>query len=281
MGKILLLCFVTSSLFAQPDSVVLQLAQSEREFSKTALLKGIKSAFLTFLDDQSVLFRPYSVNGKEHILAGPETPGFLTWFPTVVEVSASGDFGYTTGPWEYRKEKLTDEPLSYGHFVSVWKKNSEGKWKVILDVGNKYLKQNIREEKLRINQLSQQQTNKVTSANAERVGMLHTDSAFADVAGKKGNSAAFREFASEDVRVYRNGTFPTQGKKNGLQLVQNEKAQHYSFYAGQISSSGDLGFTYGSAISAGSDTSNYVRIWRKESEWKVVLDVMIPVSKPK
>lgn len=281
MGKILLLCFAASSLFAQPDSVVLQLAQSEREFSKTAVLKGIKSAFLTFLDEQSVLFRPYSVNGKEHILAGPETPGLLTWFPSVVEVSASGDFGYTTGPWEYRKEKLTDEPLSYGHFVSVWKKDSEGKWKVILDVGNKYLKQNKREETLRTKNLSQRQTNKVISANTERVGMFDTDSAFADVARNKGNSAAFQKFASEDVRLYRSGIFPTQGKKNGLELVKNEKALRCYFYAGQISGTGDLGFTYGLAISATSDTSNYVRIWRKENEWKVVLDIMIPVSKPR
>lgn len=281
MKTILLLCFVTSSLFAQPDSVALQLAQSEREFSKTAVLKGITSAFLTFLDDQSVMFRPHPVNGKEHTLAGPETPGLLTWFPTVVEVSASGDFGYTTGPWEYRKEKLTDEPLSYGHFVSVWKKNSEGKWKVILDVGNKYLRQNKREEKLRTKQLSQRQTNEVISANAERVGMLDTDNAFADVAGKKGNSSAFQKFASEDVRVYRSGIFPTQGKKNGLELVKNEKGLRCNFYAGQISGTGDLGFTYGAAISTTSDTSNYIRIWRKENEWKVVLDVMIPVSKPK
>lgn len=281
MAKILLLCFITSSLFAQPDSVALQLAQSEREFSKTAVLKGIKSAFLAFLDDQSVLFRPYSVNGKEHILAGPETPGLLTWFPTFVEVSASGDFGYTTGPWEYRKEKLIDEPLSYGHFVSVWKKNSEGKWKVILDAGNKYLEQNKREETLRTKQLSQRQTNKIIPANAERVGMLDTDSAFADVAGQKGNSAAFQKFTSEDVRVYRSGIFPTQGKKNGIELVKNEEAMRCDFYAGQISGTGDLGFTYGLVISAASDTSNYVRIWRKQNEWKLVLDLMIPVSKPK
>ena len=51
---------------------------------------------------------------------------------------------------------------------------------------------------------------------------------------------------------------------------------HYNLYAGKISSAADLGFTYGIAVDAASDTSSYVRIWQKENGWKVVVDVMKP-----
>jgi ketosteroid isomerase-like protein len=135
-----LFCITLSSVFAQSDSTSLQFAQKEREFSQTAGVKGIKNAFLDYFDDNSVSFFPRSVNGKQAMAAESESPASLIWSPSFVEISASGDFGFTTGPSEYRAGGIADSSVYCGHFVSVWEKNGDGEWKVVLDVGSSYPK---------------------------------------------------------------------------------------------------------------------------------------------
>ena len=110
----------------------------------------------------------------------------------------------------------------------------------------------------------------------QRLEMMAVDSALSDLMQAKGSEKALQKFASDDVRIYRKGLFPVQGKGNGLELAKNEKPVHYNLYAGKISSAADLGCTCGIAVNAASDTSSYIRIWQKENEWKLVVDVMKP-----
>jgi hypothetical protein len=277
----LLLCITVSSVFAQFDSTAIQLANKEREFSASAATKGFVSAFLSYFDDNCIAFYPQPMNAKHALKGESESQASLVWSPTFVEVSASGDFGFTTGPSEYRAGGVADSSVYYGHFVSVWKKNGDGQWKVILDVGSSYSKAEKKAEPFVAKQLSSLNVKKLISADAEYSGMIAADSALSVLIEARGNNAALQKFASEDMRVYRRGSFPGQGKKNGLELVKNEKLPHFDFYAGRISSAADLGFTYGIAVDATSDTSSYIRIWRKENEWKVVIDVMKPWSRKK
>jgi ketosteroid isomerase-like protein len=275
--KLALFLFIGgSTLFAQTDSTAIQLAEKEREFSHSAETRGFIGAFIAYFDDSCIAFYPEPKFAK-HVLTGePESQASLVWRPTFVEVSFSGDFGFTTGPSEYRAGGVSDSSVYYGHFVSVWKKNRDGEWKVILDVGSGYSKDEKKVEQFAIKQLPSLDLKKFISAESERLGMIAADSALSDLAEAKGNDAALQRFASEDVRVYRKGLFPVKGKENGLDLVKNERALRHILYAGKISSAGDLGFTYGIAVGAASDTSSYIRIWRKENEWKVAVDVMKP-----
>jgi ketosteroid isomerase-like protein len=272
---IFLLCICCSSVFAQPDSSsAIQLAQKEREFSQSASTRGFIGAFLNYFDDSCIAFYPQPENAKHALTGEPESHASLVWSPTFVEVSASGDFGFTTGPSEYRADGVADTTVYYGHFVSVWKKNRDGQWKVVLDVGSSYPKEEKKEEQFESKQLSWGDQKKFISTEAERLSMIAADSVLSLLTETKGNYAALQGFASEDLRVYRKGSFPRQGKKNGLELVKNENPVHHNLYAGRISSAADLGFTCGLAVGSASDTSTYIRIWRKENGWKVVVDVM-------
>ena len=276
MKIVLLLCTTIFSVFAQSDSVANRLAQTERDFSKIAGVKGVKSAFLTYFDDNCVAFYPEPVNGKQAVASESESPALLAWWPTFVEISSSGDFGFTTGPSEYRAGGVADSVVYYGHFVSVWKKNNDGDWKVILDVGSSYPKDEKEEEKFVAKELWSCGVKKPASVDAGRSEMMTADSAFSDAIRTRGSVTALQKFAAEDVRVYRKGSFPKQGKKNGLELIKGEKALRFNLYAGSISSTADLGFTYGIAVGPASDTSSYIRIWRNENEWKLVIDVLKP-----
>ncbi|MGH8286688.1 MAG: DUF4440 domain-containing protein [Steroidobacteraceae bacterium] len=60
-------------------------------------------------------------------------PGFaIKWTPEKAVVGASGDVGYTTGTYEMTAEGATER----GKYVTVWKKQSDGSWKVVEDIFN-------------------------------------------------------------------------------------------------------------------------------------------------
>lgn len=96
-----------------------------------------------YADDASI-FPPNgpSVNGKEAY--GPflsqlfAIPGFaLSWQPKKAEVSRTGDLGYTLGAYELTMNDAEGNPLTdRGKYVTVWKKQADGTWKVVATIWN-------------------------------------------------------------------------------------------------------------------------------------------------
>jgi ketosteroid isomerase-like protein len=65
-----------------------------------------------------------------------DTTHLLSWRPTSAEVSRSGDLGYTIGRWEWGARLGSGAPARRGTYVTIWRKQGDGTWKVVLDVGN-------------------------------------------------------------------------------------------------------------------------------------------------
>lgn len=64
------------------------------------------------------------------------SPGFaLSWSPARADVAGFGDIGYTTGTYEMAMNGVKDT----GKYVTVWKKQPEGTWKVAEDIFNSNL----------------------------------------------------------------------------------------------------------------------------------------------
>ena len=65
-------------------------------------------------------------------------PGFsLQWNAAKADVSASGDLGYTTGTYQMAMNDAAGKPMSEkGKYVTVWKKQANGQWKVADDIFN-------------------------------------------------------------------------------------------------------------------------------------------------
>jgi ketosteroid isomerase-like protein len=62
-----------------------------------------------------------------------KVPGFsLTWIAERAEVSNSGDLGYSTGTYTATFGEATDK----GKYVTIWRKQSDGAWKVVEDMFN-------------------------------------------------------------------------------------------------------------------------------------------------
>jgi ketosteroid isomerase-like protein len=60
----------------------------------------------------------------------------LTWTPTDAAMGPSGDMGYTWGHFEGHSKDANGNPVSTsGRYMTIWRKQPDGNWKVILDAG--------------------------------------------------------------------------------------------------------------------------------------------------
>ncbi len=60
----------------------------------------------------------------------------LTWTPTDAVLGPSGDEGYTWGHFEGHSKDANGNPVTTsGRYITIWRKQPDGKWKVVLDAG--------------------------------------------------------------------------------------------------------------------------------------------------
>jgi ketosteroid isomerase-like protein len=118
------------------------LRQLEGEFMKAAAERG-SQGYLSYYADDAVEVPNGApiIQGRVNIA---KTMGFLddknnqlTWVPVGADISASGDLGYTYGTYEFRsRDKDSKVVVDHGKYTSIWKKQKDGSWKVVLDMGN-------------------------------------------------------------------------------------------------------------------------------------------------
>ena len=60
----------------------------------------------------------------------------LTWTPTDAVMGPSGDMGYTWGHYEGHSKDKNGNPVTVtGRYMTIWRKQPNGEWKVVLDAG--------------------------------------------------------------------------------------------------------------------------------------------------
>ena len=263
------------------DSTPLQsLADAETAFAKMAIEKGTRDAFLAYLADEAVIFEPGPVNGKKNWEKRAPSESVLTWEPSFVAVSRSGDFGYTTGPWESKKDPKDSEPKAYGQFLSVWKKQKDGAWKVVLDAGVETPKPMGKPSAAAQNPATpapgQTKTEKI-DLDAARKEVRKVEHRFEE-ASAADTGAAIIAFASDDIRVLREGVLPAVGE-DGAQLMLNSDHAKTALQSagGDISQAGDLAYEYGKYVTergGGPERGHYVMIWKKNvrGTWRLSVD---------
>lgn len=242
------------------------LVSAERQFASTALAKNIKTAFMQVLDENAVVFRPHPVNGRWAYAtdARPDS-AYLFWQPEFVDVSMGGDFGYSTGPWYARRSKNTMEGRrGFGNFVTIWRKDKKGAWKVVLDKGIGYSQAGERSILLSMNE-----ANPVNKKSIDISEIIILDS---------------KSFAGKEVPLFaktalllENGKWPF---RPGPDSVSSRYAGYESWEPinGAVASYGDMAYTYGKftgMINTKKQEGYYLRIWKRDQLdiWHIVLDL--------
>lgn len=118
------------------------LKKMEAEFMKSTAEKG-SAGYMSYYAENAVELPngADALKGKDTIA---KTMGFLdqpgnqlTWTPEFADMSASGDLGYTYGTYVFTSKDKNGNPVSErGKYASIWKKQKDGGWKVVLDMGN-------------------------------------------------------------------------------------------------------------------------------------------------
>ncbi len=118
------------------------LMEADRAFAK-AVADGGVDAWVSWLapDGAQIVPGAGEVRGPDAIrslMAYLDDPGStLTWEPLRAEIATSGDLGWTTGTYE-SESMGADGRVRRGHgrYVTIWKKQADGRWKVAMDLGN-------------------------------------------------------------------------------------------------------------------------------------------------
>jgi ketosteroid isomerase-like protein len=78
--------------------------------------------------------------GKEALakaIASDFAQGDTTWHPNKVGVARSGELGYTSGTTDLTfKDAAGKTVTKRGNYLTVWKKDADGSWKVLFDSFN-------------------------------------------------------------------------------------------------------------------------------------------------
>ena len=111
-----------------------QVLEAENAFARTMAERDVE-AFAQSVSEEAVFFGDTAIHrGRAEVVrawspyfADEEAP--FSWAPEVIEVLASGDLAHSSGPVYDPRGRLV------GYFYSVWRLETDGKWRVVFDRG--------------------------------------------------------------------------------------------------------------------------------------------------
>ncbi len=126
------------------SDVEAELMQADRDFAAAvaAAAPAERAAVWAehFTEDGRQIVRAAVVDGQAAIadlMRGSfENPGYtLTWEPDLAE-AGGGDLGYTSGRYVSRRVAADgNESTQQGRYLTLWRRQADGSWKVALDTG--------------------------------------------------------------------------------------------------------------------------------------------------
>lgn len=132
-----MVCVPASTAGASEGDVAMDLEgslrQAELAFALTMAERDLE-AFASFVDEDAIFSTPVRVlRGRDAIVEGwsrffesPEAP--FSWRPERVHVPEGASLGGTTGP------VFDPAGAVVGQFVSTWRRDASGEWRIILDI---------------------------------------------------------------------------------------------------------------------------------------------------
>jgi ketosteroid isomerase-like protein len=117
--------------------------QADRDFAADVARDGIDAWVKWFATDGQQIGPGRQVIGHDAIRdymrdTFSDPTAKLAWWPVSARISASGDLGYTIGRYEARKVNPdgTVSVRGTGRYITIWRKQADGSWKVELDTGH-------------------------------------------------------------------------------------------------------------------------------------------------
>ncbi|MFM6975560.1 MAG: nuclear transport factor 2 family protein [Sphingobacteriaceae bacterium] len=282
---LLLFVFCTGQVVAQQSNgKVNSLLAAENYFSSMVKQKGIKKAFLLVSDQHTIVYRPNPIGAIDFFKRSADnSPNNLSWQPDFARVAKSGDWGFSTGSYLLKgNDTLASR---YGQYLSVWKTDEDGIWKLALDLGVPHGKPLV-ETDLDFKDVAnpryfRQRSDKRLAQRKDVV--LVTDRLLNTTLNSKGNKA-YQEFLSANVRLLIPEQLPIIGKDRVMKYwAKYPQKGIYETLEADRAYSGEWAYTQGRAILSSGQSSkayHYVRIWELQEgyAWNLVLEIFTPAG---
>lgn len=263
-----------------PNKMVL----TDRQFAEKAAREGYVPAFQEYLLPNAVIFDQDPSDLETWTEKRKNENGILSWNPSFSGGALAWDLGYTSGPWTYNPE--TGEPL-YGHYVTVWKAQSDGSYKVILDIGIAHDKHKgageLKGKAVKSCHVAGV-ADEETGYEEEKEKLFEADKAFSELIVKSGFTEAYEMCTDYELKSFRQGSFPIDGqielmnrfREKTIRVIETEGWKVSGF---DLSESREFGYTYGRMNAPSPEKENhhyYLRIWKKsyDGAWLVALEVI-------
>jgi ketosteroid isomerase-like protein len=281
IASVLFACAVLAAQSDIPPSLA-KMADAERAFAKRAQEVSVRDAFIDFFADESVSFEPDPGPARERLRKQTQQPpaGFqLLWEPRLGDISASGDLGYLTGPSE---TIVPGRPTRDGNYFSIWKRQPNGDYRVILDVGGNTPEKTPYAPGFTRATATPAWKGKESKAASE-TSLLAADNAFSAAIAGNGAAAAYTAVMSPAVHFQRMGFQPLRTREAAAEwFTQHVKAWSSAPMKVETAESGDLGYTWGkynvTPVDRAPYDGHYVRVWTRKGDgaWQLVAEVATP-----
>src|SRR5438477_10753536 len=180
----------------------MSLARAESAFAAHSVREDMRAAFLANFADEGVLPLAAWTRANDYLRERPAPPIVLEWRPVFVEVAASGEMGVSTGPSRITRKADAASAPTFGQFVSVWRRGSDGAWKVAVDIGIGHPTPALWEAPLDAHAVPPIHTDVATTAET-------SEARFIQDCRELGLRKAYEAHGSERLRLYRDGAPPT------------------------------------------------------------------------
>jgi ketosteroid isomerase-like protein len=279
------LLLATTVMAQEPDSgsALFSMREAEQNFAKASVMYGRNAAFVENFADESVIFTDkWITTGKQYSKERKAAPVVLKWEPEYMDIAKSRDFGFSTGPWEAQEFRPGTPPLSIGYFLTVWKKQADGIWKVILDGGGTTPQKKdhkhgfsfpvgadkpvLNPPLLNTGLLTKELTDK------ENQFLLNWE--------KSQLSSTYTSYLAPHSIMQLSGHLPTTDTDTISSWINHfDKNLSWKISGSGAATSGDMGFTYGlleMPVKSEVIKGHYVRIWKKQAgaDWKIVMEML-------
>lgn len=248
-----------------------ELIAAERSFAAFSVAHSTKEAFLQYIDSNSLMFdKGHPVKAHAYWKQREKRPGVLNWYPQFAEISASGDFGYTTGPWTFQSS-ATDTVESRGLYCTVWYRNNDGEWKFLIDLGVGNTPEYPSAEVIKVDMPKQSEN---IAAVARVFPMVAAENDYVKELMNNKYRASEKYLSAKSI-LARNGQAPAITPAAQHAIIDSTSAGiKYTLEGWDIASVPDMGYVYGTTTINGK-TEGYFRVWRREKNgWKIALEVV-------
>ena len=263
------------------------LANEEGKFAAFSVKNGMRAAFLEFFAAQSWLLRPDLVDAQAWLRGRPDPPIVLDWKSQNTILSASGDLGFSTGPSIYRSKADPKAPAAHGQFFSIWQKQKNGDWKVLIDHGISH-GPSATPDALPTTPLI------ALDLAAQKPGgtVYDAEQDFIDRTNKADSKIAYESSVTSRTILLRSGEFPVSGKTAAIAHV-NSKEGTWSWTPKLRGASvaNDfacvVGSYVGNTVKGEKQNGHYVRLWVRDvggeapTRWTLAAEMLTPEPPPK